>query len=524
MGARLMKILGAKPSIRSSLIVLVLACLLPAALAQAGLAYYSYKAERQQLLHDTLARVRALTAALDREIIAAEGAVRALGTSPALLAGDYETFYGQAKVVQAQQQADNVVLSWPTGQQIINTLRPYGSSLPMSKTPDFQKILQADTAITTNLFTGAVSLHPHFSIQIPIRHEGKPIYTLTIGMFPNRIAAILPTQSTLPGQIAGVLDGNGTLVARSTGGEGLVGHQVKPELLARISSRKEGYFPTTTAEGIPAILLFAHSAASEWVTYMTIPEAYFTQKLWDALKWVVAISLLLVIAALAFAWFVGGVIATSISSLTAPALALGYGQTLEIGPIYLREADEVAKALVEASSVLRSARHEAQHDNLTGLANQALFNDMLGQQLLLCERMKISLAVLYIDLDGFKAVNDTHGHSMGDQLLCAVASRLSAAVRSSDIVARLGGDEFAIMLIDAGGAEACVFSQQLIERISAPYRLEALTVFVGASIGIASFPETATSSQALLLAADEAMYQAKREGKGRSVMAPTVAT
>ncbi|MEG1735024.1 MAG: hypothetical protein RR283_08265, partial [Comamonas sp.] len=206
-----MKILGAKPSIRSSLIVLVLACLIPAALAQAGLAYYSFKAERQQLLNDTLARVRALTGSLDREMIAAEGAVRALGTSPALLSGDYATFYGQATAVQAQQNADNVVLSWPNGQQIINTLRPYGTKLPMSRTPDFEKILQADTAITTNLFVGAVSKQPHFAIQIPVRHEGKPIYTLTIGMFPHRIAAILPTESTLPGQIAGVLDGNGVL-------------------------------------------------------------------------------------------------------------------------------------------------------------------------------------------------------------------------------------------------------------------------------------------------------------------------
>lgn len=514
-----MKILGAKPSIRSSLIVLVLACLIPAALAQAGLAYYSFKAERQQLLNDTLARVRALTGSLDREMIAAEGAVRALGTSPALLSGDYATFYDQATQVQIQQQADNVVLSLPSGQQIINTLRPYGTELPMSKGPDFQKILQADKAITTNLFIGAVSKDPHFAVQIPIRRDGKPIYALTIGMFPHRIAAILPTESTLPGQIAGVLDGNGVLVARSTGEDGLVGNKVPAQLLAQMEHRKEGSFPTTTAEGVPAVLLFAHSAASQWVSYMTIPEAYFQQKLWDSLKWVLAISLLLATAALAFAWFVGGVIAQSIASLTAPALALGYGQTVKIGAVYLREADEVAKALAEASSVLRAAQYEAQHDKLTGLANHALFNDMLNQQLLLCERMKMHMAVLFIDLDGFKAVNDTHGHGVGDQLLRAVATRLGTAVRSSDIVARLGGDEFALLLIDAGRADAYRFAQQLIERISAPYLLDDLSICVAASIGIALFPETAATPEGLLLAADEAMYQAKREGKGRSVVA-----
>ncbi|MEG0886237.1 MAG: GGDEF domain-containing protein, partial [Janthinobacterium sp.] len=235
---------------------------------------------------------------------------------------------------------------------------------------------------------------------------------------------------------------------------------------------------------------------------MTIPEAYFQQKLWDSLKWVLAISLLLATAALAFAWFVGGVIAQSIASLTAPALALGYGQTVKIGAVYLREADEVAKALAEASSVLRAAQYEAQHDKLTGLANHALFNDMLNQQLLLCERMKMHMAVLFIDLDGFKAVNDTHGHGMGDQLLRAVATRLGTAVRSSDIVARLGGDEFALLLIDAGRADAYRFAQQLIERISAPYLLDDLSICVAASIGIALFPETAATPEGLLLAAD----------------------
>lgn len=515
-GARLKTRFSAKPTIRTSLIMLVLACLLPAALAQVGFAYYSFKAERQQLLEDTLARVRALTGSLDREMIAAEGAVRALGTSPALMSGDYATFYQQAVVVQMQQQADNVVLSQPSGQQIINTLRPYGTPLPMSRTPNFKKILEADTAITTNLFIGAVSKHPHFSIQIPVRRDDAVIYTLTIGMFPHRIAAILPVESAIPGQIAGVLDGNGLLVARSTGEDGLVAHRVPDKLLAQMSNRKEGYFPTKTADGSAAILLFSRSAVSQWVTYITIPQAYLTQKLWSALKWGLSISLALLAAVLTFVWFVGGVIARSITSLTAPALALGYGQSIEIGPIYLREADEVAKAMLEASFILKAAQYEAHHDKLTTLANRALFDDMLNQQRLLCERMRMKLAVLFIDLDGFKAVNDTYGHGIGDALLVSVASRLSASVRSSDVVARLGGDEFAVLLMGSDGAAAHLVAKHIIEEVSKPYHIGKLAISVSASIGISVFPDTATTSQALVQLADEAMYRAKRNGKGCS--------
>lgn len=518
-GAGLKTKLSAKPSIRTSLIMLVLACLLPAALAQAGFAYYSFKAERQQLLEDTLARVRALTGALDREMIAAEGAVRALGTSPALLSGDYATFYEQAIAVQMQQQADNVVLSQPSGQQIINTLLPYGAPLPMSRTPNFKKILEADTAITTNLFFGAVSKHPHFAIQIPVRRDDAAIYTLTIGMFPHRIAAILPTESVIPGQISGVLDGNGVLVARSTGEEELVARKAPDVLLAQMKNREEGYFRTKTADGIPAILLFGRSAVSQWVTYITIPEAYLTEKLWDSLKWGLLISLLLLAVVLTFVWLVGGVIARSITHLTAPALALGYGQSIEIGPVYLREADEVAKALVEASFILRAARYEAQHDKMTKLANRALFEDMLNQQRLLCERMKMNLAVLFIDLDGFKAVNDTHGHGIGDALLISVASRLNASVRGSDVVARLGGDEFAVLLIASGYMEAALVAKHIIEQVSAPHQIGNLTISVSASIGISLFPDTATTSQMLIKLADEAMYRAKRNGKGYSEFA-----
>ena len=175
--------------------------------------------------------------------------------------------------------------------------------------------------------------------------------------------------------------------------------------------------------------------------------------------------------------------------------------------------------MVEASYLLKAAQYEARHDKLTGLANRALFNEAVQGQMLLCKQMKATMAVLYIDLDGFKAVNDTHGHSAGDELLCSVASRLSASVGSSGVVARLGGDEFAILLANSGNDDARVLAETLIENVSAPHAMGHLSISISASIGIALLTEASQTPHSLLRAADEAMYRAKRAGRQRYVVA-----
>ena len=159
--------------------------------------------------------------------------------------------------------------------------------------------------------------------------------------------------------------------------------------------------------------------------------------------------------------------------------------------------------------------HQAFHDSLTGLANQALFRDRVEHALALANRSSQQLAVLFIDLDDFKTVNDSLGHTAGDDLLVAVAHRLQGCLRTSDTAARLGGDEFAVML-EAVGSEYAPedVADRLVAAFREPQSIASRDVTVTASIGIAYATSDATCDQ-LLRNADLAMYTAKRQGKNR---------
>jgi diguanylate cyclase (GGDEF)-like protein/PAS domain S-box-containing protein len=166
------------------------------------------------------------------------------------------------------------------------------------------------------------------------------------------------------------------------------------------------------------------------------------------------------------------------------------------------------------------ARHLARHDALTGLANRSEFIDILKERLREAERIGRQVAVCYIDLDGFKAVNDKHGHQAGDRLLKEAAQRMTAAVRSGDVVARLGGDEFVAVLCDVlNDTEVPVALKRLIDGLAAPIAVrDGLEVAVSASIGVALYPRHAVQADQLLAFADDAMYRAKRAGKNRFAM------
>jgi diguanylate cyclase (GGDEF)-like protein/PAS domain S-box-containing protein len=158
--------------------------------------------------------------------------------------------------------------------------------------------------------------------------------------------------------------------------------------------------------------------------------------------------------------------------------------------------------------------HQAYHDALTGLPNRMLFYDRLNQALALVRRTRRGLAVLFLDLDQFKLVNDTLGHGAGDRLLVEIARRLQQTVRESDTVARAGGDEFILLLRDVdSGTDAARTAQKVLEAVAQPVEIDGQRLYLTTSIGISLFPGDGEEAEALLTSADIAMYRAKDLGR-----------
>jgi diguanylate cyclase (GGDEF)-like protein/PAS domain S-box-containing protein len=167
-----------------------------------------------------------------------------------------------------------------------------------------------------------------------------------------------------------------------------------------------------------------------------------------------------------------------------------------------------------ARAASREISHVAQHDTLTNLPNRTLFNDRLTQAISLADRQRKKLAVLFVDLDQFKRINDSLGHAMGDKLLRSVAGRLMSCVRRSDTVCRLGGDEFVILLTQVEHAEdAAISARKILRAVAAPHIVDDKSLDISVSIGGSTYPADGLDVESLMSQADAAMYEAKLHGR-----------
>lgn len=180
----------------------------------------------------------------------------------------------------------------------------------------------------------------------------------------------------------------------------------------------------------------------------------------------------------------------------------------------IRYAIERHRMIKELEQTQLRLKHLALHDSLTDLPNRNLFHDHLNKSVARAKRQEGMLAVLFIDLDEFKNINDKLGHSVGDLMLLSVAKRLTECIRESDIVARMGGDEFTVILDDVNSVDdTAMVAEKILEAMSVPFVLEGNKISITASIGISVYPNDSSDKDTLMKNSDTAMYMAKKKGK-----------
>jgi diguanylate cyclase (GGDEF)-like protein len=508
-------------SSRFALMLLTTSSIAPMLLLTLLYVFNDYQQDTERAVRETIEQARSVARTVDAEMTGVEAGLHALATSPSLQTGDLGAFYRQAVQVLESLGATNIYLVASDGSQLLNTLRPYGDPLPAIYSPEgYEQIFKRRQSLISDLAQGVLQRAPIVTIVVPVRRNAQVAYALGATIDPGRLSRLLASQPLHPQAVAAILDRKGHFISRNIELERWIGKPATPDLVAGVRQQIEGTVKTRTVDGVVVVGGFSRMVAGDWSVAIGLPKHVLTAELWSALGMLIVYAAIFLGISLYMAWTVSGRIMASIHALVRPALSLGRQQPVDVPPLYLKELDKVGSALEEAAMVLAQSRHDAHHDPLTGMPNRSLLMQMLRQQLALNERNGGQLALLYLDLDGFKAVNDTHGHAMGDDLLRMVATRIAVCLRKADMAARLGGDEFAALLINVDSEGAAFVAEKLIESLSLPFPIAGEILSISTSIGIALAPANASCSvEDLLQQADEAMYRAKAAGKRRYAIA-----
>lgn len=496
------------------------AALVPGVLIGLLLSYGIYQNERHRLEQGALQTARALLKAIDSELIRAEATALSLSTSEHLARNNFSAFYSQAMdVIQATGVGHNVVLSPITA---------------LGDKDRVNRVLSTGRSSISDLHVDPELRRPIFTIDVPILRGGKVVYVLSLGLTPDHFSQLLLDQKLPAGWIAALLDSNNTVVARNLSPEKAVGQKATPDLQAQLSTKSEATMASHSLEGTPTFLAFTRSSSSHWTLVIGMTRDVLYQSLYRLLSWLALSFLALLASGTLLAWTLSRYVRKSLEALGAATDAAALGDRNARAPISgLQEIDRLAKQfnnMQEAHTHMEEVvRQLAYYDSLTGLANRLLLGDRLTQAMLAGKRTGRFGALIFMDLDNFKSLNDTYGHGAGDLLLVEVARRLKSLVREIDTVARFGGDEFVVLLqdLDPDINKAIGHVAPLCEKIRSllamPYVLDLAAETTQAarriehrctaSIGVALFIDMTLSEQDVIKRADIAMYQAKDEGR-----------
>ncbi len=316
------------------------------------------------------------------------------------------------------------------------------------------------------------------------------------------------------------------------GPDDMVGHPLDLQSIAEAQSGRTGWELEQWPDGKTYLTGYAYGKGYMdykglgWTVLVRQPESTALASVAELNRFSVIAAICAAVVFAIIGWFVAGRIAQPILRLTkrADRLAAGEDVTLpeQVGfeeiRILSRSLNRMVRSLVQKDVELDQMQSIAHYDHLTGLPNRTALESYLEQTIASVDEQGQQLAFLYIDLDGFKKVNDTLGHQAGDHLLQKVAQRLNEVGNEGGITVRLGGDEFLVVLrttADQLVTQATTYGQEIINNLNRPFVLEYEKVVIGCSIGAAAYPIDSGNPIELMRMADQALYQSKRAGKNR---------
>ncbi|MFZ5541934.1 MAG: cache domain-containing protein [Pseudomonadota bacterium] len=311
-------------SVRSCLLMLLVACVLPATLVAAVLIVDAYHEGRANAFERGTVSSRAIMGEVDDMLVAATAGLQALATSPSLAAGDLAGFHAQALRALPAQAGNNIVLSDLAGQQLLNTLVPFGAPLPRHGNPALQRaVVATGQPAVSDLFTGGVTRRPLVAMEVPVLVDGRVSYTLATGVFPERFAAALSRSRQRPEWVVVLFDRTGTVVSRTHLPERYVGQKGAPALVAAMAQAEQGVVETPTLEGTPVLAAFSRSSKTGWTVAVGIPEQTLLARVQRWVAWLAASTVGVLLLGLVLASFIARRVAGAFAALVPSAEALG---------------------------------------------------------------------------------------------------------------------------------------------------------------------------------------------------------
>lgn len=467
-----------------------------------------------------LQRTQAASLAVHHRFDRAAAALEVLALSPNMQRGDLHGLYDEAKSVIARHpDATAISMVRADGLQLFSTAATWGEKLPISKAAELeQAVFSRGEIVYTPMFVGSVTRRWVMAVSVPVQVGGKIEYSLRMSIPSDTLSAVLKEQVLPKEWTAAVIDPAGAIAGRSSDAARLVGKPATKSLRQALAGSAPCPFKTTTYSGAELSSCAYRVPNSDWFAVIGVPTGAYEHDLRDSLTKLMAAGLASLALGIFGALFIANAIKSQVRRL-ASASTDHSESAFHAGSAHptIRELALAARGIQASrrrTGELEGLLVQAKHDSLTGLPGRELFRELVGDDIASSTSQADRIALLFIDLDGFKSVNDRQGHDAGDALLRQVADIIRATVRTNDTPARLGGDEFVIYLraADVDIERASVFvAKRLLAQIG-------ILGDIGCSIGIAIGGCDPSGLDGLMSEADQAMLSAKVAGKGRYVV------